>query len=269
MAKFKVGDRVKVHYIPYYSAYPKKYMDNQEFIIERIARPRYKYDKSIYRLENDGEFCWSDIELELVKPKFDINDYPGYYVMHVTTKEEDKIFRTYLDKVGKEWSSGSSYTEWHSFDNYGDAMCYNFNYGCYADMEYYNYTGAYTILEFKDFDWSDFEMNTNKQFTKKDLKNGDVVKFKDGEIGIVCVDTGAIIAKDGYWNLSYITENLEHTCGTNPIVAVRRPREAVDCMFDAFDMSRGTLVYERKEVEEMTLEEVCKALGKEIKIVKK
>jgi hypothetical protein len=51
-------------------------------------------------------------------------------------------------------------------------------------------------------------------------------------------------------------------------MAVRRPCTKGDCCFNAFEHNYGTLVYERKEVEEMTLEEVCKALGKEIKIVK-
>ena len=52
------------------------------------------------------------------------------------------------------------------------------------------------------------------------------------------------------------------------IVAVRRPRYKGDCMFKAFEFELGELVYERKEVEEMTLAEVCKLLGKEIKIIK-
>ena len=51
------------------------------------------------------------------------------------------------------------------------------------------------------------------------------------------------------------------------VVAVRRPTKSEDCGFDAFDKELGELVYEREEVETMTLEDVCKALGKKIEIV--
>jgi hypothetical protein len=58
---------------------------------------------------------------------------------------------------------------------------------------------------------------------------------------------------------------------SDDIMEVRRARVGNHCTFNAFDKfyaANTELVYERKEVEEMTLEEVCKALGKEIKIVK-
>jgi hypothetical protein len=63
---------------------------------------------------------------------------------------------------------------------------------------------------------------------------------------------------------------LESMYGRNEfdIVAVRRPKYKRDCQFSAFDDDMGTLIYERQEVEEMTLEQVCKLLGKEIKIIK-
>ena len=108
----------------------------------------------------------------------------------------------------------------------------------------------------------------NNMFTKKDLKNGDVVKMDRDAVGIVCVDTGTITFKGGFDRLGSYTDDLIHECGAK-IMAVRRPRVPGDCQFCAFEHDFGTLVYERKEVEEMTLEEVCKALGKDIKIVKK
>jgi hypothetical protein len=52
------------------------------------------------------------------------------------------------------------------------------------------------------------------------------------------------------------------------IMAVIRPVTIEDMSFDAFEKKLGRLVYEREETVEMTIEEVCKALGKNVKIVK-
>lgn len=207
----------------------------------------------------------------LKKPVFNIKDYPGKYVMHVKSEEEAKVFCEYLHVMKKLWRTGKFYCNETYFANYGDLTIYYFNDGSYGNMTNVNHPDfetGYTILEFDDFDWSDFTMK--KEFTKKDLKNGDVVKLSDDTIGIVCLDTNTIIYRDGFDRLSDLDNDLTFIaslCNTR-IVAVRRPLSPDGCQFIAFDRGFGYLVYERKEVEEMTLEEVCKALGKEIKIVK-
>ena len=119
-----------------------------------------------------------------------------------------------------------------------------------------------------NFDWSYY---MKKAFTKTDLKNGDVIKRRDGTVQIVCVDVGTCICQTGnhYDRLSDLRNDLTHDDNREgDIIAVRRPLQSKHCCFDAFDLDLGELVYERSEPEEMTLEEVCKALGKEIKIVK-
>lgn len=123
-----------------------------------------------------------------------------------------------------------------------------------------------------NFDWSYY---MKKAFTKADLKNGDVIKWSDGKINIVCIDTGALICKpEGYNSLEKVTNDLKWAGllsgpETMKIIAIRRPKEPYHCCFNAFDKGYGELVYERSEPVEMTLEEVCEALGKEIKIVKR
>lgn len=121
----------------------------------------------------------------------------------------------------------------------------------------------------------DFTMK--KEFTKKDLKNGDVVKYRNGLAGVICLDTGAVIMDENeFMYVNTIRDDLTHASEYEnadssynwDIVAVRRPSNPGDCRPCAFKHEFGTLVYERKEVEEMTLDEICKALGKEIKIVK-
>ena len=120
-----------------------------------------------------------------------------------------------------------------------------------------------------NFDWSYY---MKKAFTKADLKNGDVIKRRDGTVQIVCLETGTFICKGHDYDLiAHVGNDLKYSHNNWPscdIVAVRRPKEPSDCSFDAFNGGYGELVYERSEPEEMTLEEVCKALGKEIKIVK-
>ena len=196
--------------------------------------------------------------------KFNINDYRGKYAMHCKTAEEAKSFCNYLDKIGKKWIDGERYTEDNGWDKHKDNTCYLFNKG--QRRPYHRaFDEGYTILE-----WSDF---MDGKFTKSNLKNGDVILRADGDVEIVCIETGTLIASNGFNYLAELREDLTsiHSDFEDnvDVVAVRRPLEPADCQFCAFKHNFGELVYERKsEPEEMTLEEVCKALGKEIKIVK-
>ena len=109
----------------------------------------------------------------------------------------------------------------------------------------------------------------NREFTKADLKTGDVVMRRDGSTEIVNCELEMFITKTGWNDFDNTREDLTNILKEEyDIIAVRRPRCKADCQFDAFELNWGKLVYERKEVEEMTLAEVCKLLGKEIKIVK-
>ena len=194
--------------------------------------------------------------------KFNINNYKGKYVMHCKTEEEAKDFCKFLESIGLEWRSGRSYLEHTDWKHYMENICYDFNRKQRSSLEYYK-GNNYTILE-----WSDF---MNREFTKADLKSGDVVLTRAGETEIVCLETGTLIQRGEWFDLSDISENLTHKGykeSDYDIIAVRRPIEPYHCQFDAFDEELGRLVYKRKEVEEMTLEEVCEALGREIKIVK-
>lgn len=263
--KFKVGDKVRANITN-----PKHTwllnLSGKEGIIERVfscANP----DKGCYHVSG-MEYVMSEEDLELVKPKFDYIDYMhGDYAIHCKTIEEAETYVRYMKWHNRNVVSSDNWRR----GGYKTNLCFNVNRRLYGERDYYESMG-YTILEFEDFDWSDFEM-AKKNFTKADLRNGDVVKWDDGDVSIVCVDTGTLICKNsGFNHLGSLSDDLVW-CGTfsngHKIIAVRRPNNPTDCRFDAFDYRFGTLVYERKEVEEMTLEEVCKALGKEIKIVKK
>ena len=195
--------------------------------------------------------------------KFNIEDYKGNYVMHCKTEEEVKDFCGYLDNIGRKWHGGDSSVEFTEWNEYEEKTCYDFNDGYYAPISYY------IINNYKILEWSDF---MDKKFTKADLKSGDVILRRDGSVEIVCLETGALIRRDGFNILDELTDDLISTFNdddSDDVVAVRRPKQSYHCQFCAFDEGLGELVYERKdEPEEMTLEEVCKALGREIKIVK-
>lgn len=196
--------------------------------------------------------------------KFNIDDYKGDYAMHCETEEEAKDFCNFLDSIGRRWCTGMSYAKLIHYDDHKEKTCYDFNNGQYREKNYYA-ERDYTILE-----WSDF---MTKNFTKADLKSGDVVLRRRGDVEIVCLETGTFIRQTGGWNeLSDINEDLtcepyrDYSMSDGDIVAVRRPTKPGDCRFSAFDEKAGELIYDRGK--EMTLEEVCKALGREIKIVK-
>ena len=192
--------------------------------------------------------------------KFNINDYKGNYVMHCKTEREAKDFCNYLHSVGRKWCNGETYLDNTNFYIRRERTAYNFNEGSSCSVGWYE--GEYTILE-----WSDF---MNKEFTKEDLKTGDVVKFGGGDLGIVISDLEVIAVQNGGWiDFDSIKDDLTNVfiIKKYDIVAVRRPHEKPFCRFNAFKDGVGTLVYERKEPEEMTLSEVCKLLGKEIKII--
>ena len=194
--------------------------------------------------------------------KFDINNYKGKYVMHCKTKEEARSFCDYLYENGKTWVGGQSYQDRTYWDCYKETTAYNFNDGGYSPVSYYTREN-YTILE-----WSDF---TNEPFTKADLKTGDVILRRDGDIEIVIKEFESFLRSDsGYNSFDGITDDLTSIHSTSrDIVAIRRPRYDSDCVFSAFEWEYGTLIYdrEREETEEMTLAEVCKLLGKNIKII--
>lgn len=114
-----------------------------------------------------------------------------------------------------------------------------------------------------------------KQFKKSDLKNGDIVELRNGEryvyiekyndrfIYITDSDEVIVNLKDGeYSRLANYDDDLRYKGRGN-------------CEYDIMkilDMSefyrKQKWTWEREKTEEMTLEEVCKELGKDIKIVK-
>lgn len=118
------------------------------------------------------------------------------------------------------------------------------------------------------WNWKESYIASYAVFAKDSLETGDVVKCRNGRVYIVNKDLDMMICVNGFERLRGYNTNLTHINAEGfDIVAVRRPISDYHCQFSAFESSLGVLVYERVEPEEMTLEEVCKLLGKQIKII--
>lgn len=205
--------------------------------------------------------------------KFKLNDYKGNYVMHCKTKEEAKSFCRFLDLHGRRWFDEDSYLEVDNWDRYKIDTVYYFNLGTYGSVEYSRRGGNFVVLE-----WGDFMENkeTVSEFTLDDLKPGDFVKFEDGSV--CCILFVVDRETDKQVAIEYSTGNIRYTNffydvsgsfvgGYGDITEIRRPTQLFDVGYNIFDDGKGCLLYAREE--EMTLDEVCKALGRKIKIVEK
>lgn len=192
--------------------------------------------------------------------KFDIENYNGNYAMHCKTEKEARDFCSYLKDIGRRWIGGESYDDKTKWNMFKENTVYYFNEGVYGECNIARESG-YKIIEWEDF--------MNNKFTKSDLKTGDVILRRDGTTEIYNGELNMFIAKEDWNDAKNIHNDLTSTLFKEAdIMAVRRPHSKYECGFYAFDSNYGELVYERKEVEEMTLEEVCRLLGKEIKIIK-
>lgn len=109
-----------------------------------------------------------------------------------------------------------------------------------------------------------------KEFTIKDLWNGDVVLHRNGRVSIyVCnIHFNSFVMQNGYDTIGHYELDLTNNINRDyDIMCVRRPKAPFECRYDVHNTNLGEVVYQRSEPEEMTLEEICKILGRKIKIV--
>ena len=184
--------------------------------------------------------------------------------VHCKTIEEAADFievlkeNNWRNKITGAPSHKDYLTYWYE---YKEDTCYNFRAGCYGSYNYYK-KHNWTILE-----WSDYmeEKKTNKDI----LKPYDIITVRDqtkymympNDIEDVFVNSEGWLAADKYnddLKGNYLKEF--------DIMEIARPTPP-QFRQNAWDMAK--VIWTRpEEVEEMTLEEVCAALGKNVKIVK-
>ena len=147
--------------------------------------------------------------------------------------------------------------------------------GTYSNISYY------LKHKYKVITWSDFKMKFMKKekeytaignyqkFTKSDINAGDIIVFRNHEAGIAFPDADCVLFNNckTYINFCSIKEELNDLYSSDwDVIEVRRPRHAFH--FSKDNWHNAPVIWKREEVVEMTMEEVCKALGKNIKIIK-
>lgn len=150
------------------------------------------------------------------------------------------------------------------------------------NKDLYKKPGYITAHEIKMFDdmittrsiinyhTDDFK-HKEKTMTKEDLKFGMVVQYRNDDLRMMMPTSSKAIfvGEDGsHGSLELYREDLTNTMSADcDIVKIYG---LVKWSFDALttNIRDRTLIWERKEEVEMTMEEICKALGKTVKIVK-
>lgn len=94
----------------------------------------------------------------------------------------------------------------------------------------------------------EFELvEEKKMFTKKDLKNGDVIVRRNGNAEIAIVDQGVFVTKGGFNRLSAVNDDLTTDESSWDIVKVIRPTKEYHCQFATAEHNNwGNIVYDRE-----------------------
>ena len=168
--------------------------------------------------------------------------------VHCKTEEEAKDFCRQMHGQGMKWRDGDSYLELTEYGKYLDETCYTGvrSFGC---CDFYESEG-YKILE-----WSDY---MDKDFTKADLKDGMVVKHRNGDKKMVISE--ALIGEDGYSDRNCFREDLTYRYFKDldivGVYAIQEYNNFADMLSD-YNLE---LIWERKEPKKMTVEEMRKKL---------
>lgn len=182
------------------------------------------------------------------------------------TEEEAIDFCKKSHEKGYDWGSGISRVAESFWEFYQSETCYA--------TEFYSPRDFYIKNNYNIFEWSDFIHPYT--FTKSDLRDGDFILRRNGDVEMALPSMNSLVCRRDGWNdMESITENLTENFYYKTdidwdIVEVRRPIKKSDCQFGIFEFEIGEVVYNRERDEqpiEMTLDEVCEALGKKIKIV--
>lgn len=168
--------------------------------------------------------------------------------VHCKTEEEAKDFCKRMHEHGMKWRGGDSYLEHTEYGRYLSKTCYTGT-GGFGYYEYYESEG-YKILE-----WSDC---TNKEFTKADLRDGMVVKHRNGDKKMVISE--ALIGEDGYSDRNCFREDLTDRYFKDldivGVYAIKEYSNFADMLSD-YNLE---LIWERTELKKMTVEEMRKKL---------
>lgn len=193
--------------------------------------------------------------------KFKWKEFKNKYnkiAVHCKTEEEAKDFCRQMHGQGMKWRNGESYLKNTNYDMHNEETCY------YGDGEYSSLDFA-EKCNYKILEWSDY---MQKEFTKADLKDGMVVKHRNGDKKMVISE--ALIGEDGYSDRNCFREDLTHRCFKDldivGVYAIQEYNNFADMLSD-YNLE---LIWERTESKKMTVEEMKQELeeltGEEIEV---
>ncbi len=181
----------------------------------------------------------------------------GKIVVHCKTKKEAEDLCLQMHEHGMTWESGNSYLSYTYYEVHKNKTCYSI--GGYQSCDYFRKYRC-NILE-----WSDY---MQKEFTKADLKDGMVVKHRNGDKRMVISE--ALIGENGYADQNCFREDLTHRYFKDldivGVYAIQEYNNFADMLSD-YNLE---LIWERTESKKMTVEEMRKKLeeltGEEIEV---
>ena len=190
-------------------------------------------------------------------------------VVHCGSEEKARLFIKICYKNGMEWRSGDvSNTFFYEYDKIayrcdGYSSCLS-----YSSIRHYCKEG-YEVITFEEF----MEEYRKMKFTKSDLEVGMLVETKDGCKGIVCnrevADNYFIAFQSGAIDLRWFDDNLNKMSDDDDkimkVYGLPLHETSID---DMLNVDYRVLIWERKEVKEVTMEEIEEIYGCKIKIVK-
>lgn len=186
---------------------------------------------------------------------FNFENYKGKNVcIHCKTEEEVEDLCDELNKAGLKWATGDPY----------DAKNFGIFNRLRSDSVLYFILGRFGELKDVDKDceileWSDY---MNKNFTKQDLKTGDVCVLRNQEVLIAIIDLKCFVSQFNTISIDNYSDDLSnvHTHYLD-IVNIYRPSSTYECSFDANDYGNGEHVFEREDNYRLTLEDIKQKLG--------
>jgi hypothetical protein len=183
--------------------------------------------------------------------KFNWNEFKNKYnkiAVHCKTEEEAKDFCKQMRKHRMKWCNGKSYLKNTKYDAHNERTCY------YGDGEYSSLDFA-EKCNYKILEWSDY---MQKEFTKADLKDGMVVKHRNGDKRMVISE--ALIGENGYADQNCFREDLTHRYFKDldivGVYAIQEYNNFADMLSD-YNLE---LIWERTESKKMTVEEMKQEL---------
>jgi signal peptidase I len=212
MAKFKIGDRVKVvrnNGFKFYNRYIGK-----EFDIIGFESCGYKYNICAEGVSGERVTSWRPDELELITKKERVVNEPVFITkkenkmtkeefiekycnekvaVHCKTEELAREFLELADSFGFITSSGTCVNLIKYYSEHKEDTCYT-TYGMgnkfgYCELEWFKEDNM-NIIEFKS-------LSQLPQPQKSLLKSGDKVVYRDGSERFVLIEIGTLYTEDG------------------------------------------------------------------------